>query len=502
MNFHGFKNAIITVCSLVFFIWYPGSPAAGAVKTSLKNYSIITHENQSVLCEPYTVKKDDWLYKIFRQKGEISEQDFPLFVSIFKKINPGINNIDTISPGTQILIPLKIVTKQAYTSDDSGMVAVPVVEFSHLPAGFDVTPYVSEHIIQPGDTVSGLLDSAFLQKGGGVTREGRLLFYRLNPDIKNIHMVHPDTRVMVPDPAILSQSWLSSYLAHGNLSAQKKAPAEDDSVKTVGMPRPAAVRKPENTVPNVSPYQIMQLKRYAALINGTLVHQGKIYFPAKNDDRMVRLYLSRTPLVEATETQEKILLIPENRSDRVMNKKMIQTIKSHWKHVKTEQIKAAIQKARQDTQKTAALDLIRDNIAQILSDTPFECTFDEKIPFVMNNVPMSAVFGRIKRPDRSDLLINFATIYGNGLARIENMGFDILSFSPNQSWKDQVRLLLSALGYTIWENPSFSHLKRLETLEGVYAELLPDRVFVSLYPLSSGASIFMEKEQIRYVHLK
>ncbi len=497
MDFHRFKKAIIAVCLPAVFIWYPGSPAVGGVKTSLKNYSIITHENQAVLCEPYTVKKDDWLYKIFRQKGEISEQDFPLFISIFKKINPGISNIDTISPGIQILIPLKMVNKQAYASDDTGMVAVPVVEFSHLPASFDVTSYVREHIIQPGDTVSDLLDKAFLQKGGGVTREGRMLFYRLNPNIKNIHMVHKGTRVMLPDPGILSQPWFSSYLTHGTL------PAHDNWEKKGVLPQDAAaVRAPENALPDVSPYQILQLKRYAALINGTLVHQGKMYFPTKNDDTIVQLDLSRTPLIETSDTGEKTLLIPGNRTGYILDKKMIQTIKSHWKQVKTEQIQAAIQKARQHPQETVPLDVIKSNILQILAGTPFDYTPEEKIRFLVNDISMSGVFGRIKRPDRSDLLINFAHIYGTGITRIQNMGFDILTFSPNQSWKEQIRLLLSALGYTIWENPSFSHQKMVETLEGLYAELLPDRIFVSQYPLTPGASMFLKTEQIRYIHLK
>ena len=497
MDFHGLKKAIIAVCLPAFIIWCPGSIAASGVKTSLKNYSIITHENQTVLCEPYTVKKDDWLYKIFRQKGEISEQDFPLFISIFKEINPGIRNIDTISPGIQIFIPLKMVNKQAYASDDTGMVAVPVVEFSHLPPSFDVTPYVREHTIQPGDTVSDLLDKAFLKKGGGVTREGRMLFYRLNPGIKNIHMVHQGTRVMIPYPAILSQPWFAAYLTNNNIAAQ------NDWEKKREMPRhTATVRAPENTLADVSPHQIQQLKRYAALINGTLAHQGKMYFPAKNDDTIVQLDLSRTPLIETGDTGEKTLLIPENKTGHVLDKKLIQTIKSHWKQVKTEKIQAAIQKARQHTQGPVPLDVIENNMAQILAGTPFNYTSAEKIPFLMNDISMSGVFGRVKRPDRSDLLINFANIYGAGITSIQNMGFDILSFSPDQSWKEQVRLLLSALGYAIWENPSFSHQKMVETLEGMYAELLPDRVFVSLYPLTPGASMFLKTEQIRYIHLK
>ncbi len=497
MDFHRFKKAIIAVCLPAVFIWYPGSPAASGVKTSLKNYAIITHENQAVLCEPYTVKKDDWLYKIFRQKGEISEQDFPLFISIFKKINPGISNIDTISPGIRILIPLKMVNRQAYASDDTGMVAVPVVEFSHLPASFDVTPYVSEHTIQPGDTVSDILDKPFLKKGGGVTREGRMLFYRLNPDIKNIHVVYQGTQVRIPKPAILSQPWFSSFLTHGKPLAN--ADRVQAVMQTQDIPQ---VHEPENTLADISAYQIQQLKRYAALIKGTLLHQGKMYFPAKNGKNEIWLNLSQTPLIETRDHGEKILLFPDNRTGYILDKKLVQTVRSHWKHAKTEQIQAAIQKARFRDQKQVSPALIRKNIPDILSGTPFTFFSEEKIQFFVNNISMSAVFGRIKPDAGPDILVNFGDIYGTGITSIQNMGFDILSFSPNQSWKDQVRLLLSALGYAIWENPSFSHQEKVETLEGLYAELLPDRVFVSLYPLPPSAGTFLQTEQIRYIHLK
>ena len=99
------------------------------IKTSYKHYSVITYQGREVLCEPYIVKKNDWLYKIFKQKGEISEQDFPFFISIFKQCNPHIQNVDIIATGTRILIPLKMSDKQDYTVDKHGKVKIPVVEF-------------------------------------------------------------------------------------------------------------------------------------------------------------------------------------------------------------------------------------------------------------------------------------------------------------------------------------------------------------------------------------
>lgn len=109
----------------------PSMAAEPSIKTSFKRYTIYTYKGEKVICEPYRVAKDDWLYKLFRQKGEISEKDFPLFITIFKVLNPGISNIDTIKTGQEIIIPLKTVL-QDYFRNRSGSVEVPVIEFDTL----------------------------------------------------------------------------------------------------------------------------------------------------------------------------------------------------------------------------------------------------------------------------------------------------------------------------------------------------------------------------------
>ncbi|WDP85082.1 MAG: hypothetical protein HUN05_07980 [Desulfobacter sp.] len=130
---------------------------ADGVKTHYKQYSIFTYENEDYLCEPYRVKKDDWLYKIFRQKGEISASDFPRFLTIFQKINPQLNNIDAIAPGIQILIPLKRVDKKAYVQKEDGMVEVPVLEFSLNLDEKNLAAFIHKRSVKKGDTVSTLL---------------------------------------------------------------------------------------------------------------------------------------------------------------------------------------------------------------------------------------------------------------------------------------------------------------------------------------------------------
>ena len=123
------------ICIAICTAWIcplPSPAMEQSIKTSFKRYAVYPYNDRKVLCEPYRVAKDDWLYKIFRQKGEISESDFPLFIAIFKTLNPGISNIDNINPGQEILIPLKTGFQEDFNETVPGVVDVPIIEFSSL----------------------------------------------------------------------------------------------------------------------------------------------------------------------------------------------------------------------------------------------------------------------------------------------------------------------------------------------------------------------------------
>ncbi|MCK5837398.1 MAG: hypothetical protein KAH09_09040, partial [Desulfobacula sp.] len=238
---------------------------AKGVKTSYKRYSIFKYRDKDILCESYIVKKDDWLYKIFRKKGEISEKDFPQFIIIFKKINPQISNVDAIEPGINILIPLKKIQKKDYAQSSSGEVDIPVVEFSEMSNDLDLKPFLQKHKIEKGETISDLIDKDFLNKGGAISKEGLKAFELANPDIKNINIIYEGKEIYLPDPSIKSQSWFNSFLSG-------KVPMAGIQIEKENI---QAVQN------KIEAHELAQLKKYSALIGRTLLNQGKIYFPGK-----------------------------------------------------------------------------------------------------------------------------------------------------------------------------------------------------------------------------
>jgi hypothetical protein len=397
------------------------APAKGEnvrqIKTSYKDYTVVTYQGRDVLCEPYVVRKNDWLYKIFKRKGELSETDFPFFISIFKQANPRIQNVDVIPAGTRILIPLKMTDRQDYTVDKDGKVKIPVVEFHHT------------------------------------------------------HRIYPDDRIKIPKPA--------------------KSGMSRQQLQIVPLPT------------KISSDQWKRLQTYADAIDGKLFHQGTLYFPGQNELKEVELDLSTTPLIE-TENPKTAILVLSDQSSLYMDEAARQTILSSWKHAEILSIDTLLHDPVRLKPESPALELHlpRKQIFQILEQAGFDYEPDEAIRFHVNRIPVSVRLDRIKIPNQPDLLLNFGTIFGQGTESIEQMGFNLLSFSSNQDWQEKVQHLLSALGYDVWDHPSFTHQGTVETLPGIYAEQSSNRLLVARTPVTPIIESFLETRQIKYVFLQ
>jgi len=124
-----------------------------------KNYVVRYDRGWNILCDPYVVKKNDWIFKLFRQKGELSHRDYPEFLRIFKRLNPHVHNIDRIRPGQHILIPLKKVTRDALPEQSSGVVTIPFIADSRMSQALEM--HSSPYRVQKGDSISILIAKQF-----------------------------------------------------------------------------------------------------------------------------------------------------------------------------------------------------------------------------------------------------------------------------------------------------------------------------------------------------
>ncbi|MEN8212433.1 MAG: hypothetical protein ABFR31_12005, partial [Thermodesulfobacteriota bacterium] len=453
------------------------------VKTSYKQYSIFKYNDEHVLCEPYVVSKDDWLYKILRKKGELSEQDFPHFIIIFKKINPEINNVDAIEPGIHIVIPLKKIKKEEYAQSSPGKVDIPVIEFSAIVEDLELKPFLQKHKVQKGETISELMDKDFLKTGGGLSKEGIQAFKLANPDIKNINIIYEGADIYLPDPSIKSHSWFKSVLSGKIPIAETKR----DKI--------AAVKR------RINDHELAQLKKYSALIGGTLLNQGKMYFPGRDGASQV-MDLSSSPVIESDDGSKILIISGDN-----VNAELLEYVQTYWKGIKTQLISETLDKIKSmDKNKNLKQYSItreyKKNIEQLLSQTDYDYIPDVKIPFTINNINLEARFGRVIRQDAADLLINFGNVYGAALKALEKREFTILSLAPKMATLEIAQQLFSSLGYTTWENPSFSDQGSVQTINGLYAAKNRDKLFISDEHLSMDSKKYLEKENIKILTTK
>ncbi|MCK5310659.1 MAG: hypothetical protein KAJ62_01025 [Desulfobacteraceae bacterium] len=464
---------------LFFFIIYTGVPEVTAsevgIKTSYKQYKVYEYKGEKILCEPYVVQKDDWLYKIFRRKGVISTENFPLFIDIFSNINPGVNNVDVIEQGASILIPLRKIKEDDYKEKEPGIVQIPVINYAEVPETFK--PYVISHKVNRGECVSRLIDKQFLHKDGSITQQGIKAFKLSNPGIKNIDLIYEDSSILLPDPKLLSKPWFQALFA-------KQA-------SSLGVHK-AKISKKRKAPSKINEYQSTQLEKYASLIGGTFSSSGNYYFPDQNNN-MSKIDLSITPMI-SLEDGQKILLIPED----AYNESLVNALKQRWENVKIQKISTAINdyKKKKSQSNKLPLEDFKFFIKNFLSIAGFRYTQDSNVKFEFNSIQLNAVVGRVKRIGKPDLLIDFGSIKGSAFDAMREQGNDLIVLKPEEGKIKATQKLLKRLEVAFIRNPSFLKDKKVLTVNGLYIAELEPEIFIAKEKLSKETIEFLKNKNL------
>ncbi|MGD9364300.1 MAG: LysM domain-containing protein [Desulfobacteraceae bacterium] len=292
------------IALLVFFL----GPATSVLGSSLvyKNYIVRYDRGWDILCEPYVVQKNDWVLKIFRQKGEIAHKDFRDFLGIFKRLNPHIKNIDMIRPGQSIDIPLRKLEHGTLPGQATGVVTIPFVTLT------EVTEVIKQHsnryTVRRGDTVSQLLARKYGRYGSKSYQEGIKLFKAANPQISNLDLIYAGQKLYLPDPTIREKEWYATmYDAQGNLrktvdQGSKAAAAQDRSAP---IPQTRIIRAQEPEPPKGA------LAEAAAFTGAQLKAKGTYFLPRQGNPDF-ELDLSKHPLMEF-DGGPKLVFTPGNK---------------------------------------------------------------------------------------------------------------------------------------------------------------------------------------------
>ncbi len=286
-----------------------------------KSYVIRYDRGWDILCEPYEVKPNDWVLKIFRQKGEIANQDFREFLEIFKRLNPHVKNIDRIRPGQVIDIPLKKIDPGTLPGQASGIVTIPFVTLSKSSA---LIHKHSEHYrVRRGDTVSKLIARRFGRFGTKSYKEGVKLFKAANPSIKNLNLIYAGQKIYLPDPSIRKQHWYASLYDEKGDIRSKLDPQTLAESAAAPLRELQQIQQEEKANSETEP-----LRQVAAAVEGKLYNRGTYYFPRQGQPDF-ELDLERYPVLDLNDGQ-KIIFTHENRIMEVETA----LLETYWPDVK------------------------------------------------------------------------------------------------------------------------------------------------------------------------
>ncbi|MEJ2658688.1 MAG: LysM peptidoglycan-binding domain-containing protein, partial [Desulfobacterales bacterium] len=282
-----------------------------------KSYIVRYDRGWNILCEPYIVKKDDWIFKLFRQKGEISHRDFPEFLGIFKRLNPHISDMDHIRPGQRIVIPLKKVDDDTFSESSSGVVTIPF--FSATDISEAKTKPSIDYRVKTGDCVSILISERYGKYGTESYRAGEQLFRKLNPQIENLNLIYAGQMIRLPEPEMkntsLSPSPDDGAAVHEktNLSGSTAVAGEKTS--------PASVLKVDEK-PSDS-----LLSNVASILDAKLFNRGSYYLPRRGQEDF-KLDLSQTPFIKLEDGTRIFFIMGADNQKPEMT-----ILKSFWKDV-------------------------------------------------------------------------------------------------------------------------------------------------------------------------
>jgi hypothetical protein len=316
------KGALFVWGALFFLLAAFGAGWHGHAAASsmlYKDYIIRYDRGWDILCEPYVVQKNDWVLKIFRQKGEIAHHDFRDFQGIFQRLNPHIKNVDMIRPGQTIDIPLRKLEHGTLPGQGSGVVTIPFVTLAKV---VDVVQQHSQtYQVQRGDTVSHLLARKYGRYGSKSYREGVKLFQAANTEVTDLNRIYAGQTIHLPDPAIRDEAWYASlYDDQGNLRQTLDR-------GTISPPGPLSSTQATAEAPERAP-QNSPLEQAAAVMGGQLASKGTYYLPRQGSNDF-ELDLSRHPMLEVPGQGKRVF----TRQPRVMEMETA-AFESTWPDIK------------------------------------------------------------------------------------------------------------------------------------------------------------------------
>ena len=149
-------------------------------------------EGREVVCETYTVKDGDYIWKLLRQRGLLKRPNLTELISLLKSMNKSLTNLDIIHPGQTISIPLNITPIRGATEKEK-LVQKSIMGISSLKdVDFD------NYVVQPGDSLTMVVYGKYKIQPEYLYDEYLNLVQKFNPTLKNLDIIYPNQVIKLP----------------------------------------------------------------------------------------------------------------------------------------------------------------------------------------------------------------------------------------------------------------------------------------------------------------
>lgn len=329
-----------------------------------KRFVVCQDRGRDILCDPYVVQKNDYVIKLFKQRGEIAHEDFPKFLDIFKRINSDVEDVNKIYPKQKVLIPLKILAPDAIKGQSTGTVTIPIINITNLPDSMIQNSSLYE--VQSGDTVSRLIVEQFGRLSRQEYEKVLELIKYMNPDLDDINLIRVGEKIRLPDSAMRDAGWYDVVFDQSGRIASKEpfeapepepSPAESEPDPGVAeetpepkpepepenQPPPPAEAAPADKAPESPPKEAEKApeppkqptpdglgpvyKKAARVLNARLMDEGDFFFP-RDGLPDYRVDLTQNPIMELPDGA-RLLFDPHERVDEAA----AAAIKTFWKNL-------------------------------------------------------------------------------------------------------------------------------------------------------------------------
>ncbi|NIO19199.1 MAG: LysM peptidoglycan-binding domain-containing protein, partial [Candidatus Aenigmarchaeota archaeon] len=162
------------------------------VKTAEMGKEIYEVDNRKVLTQAYIVKKGDCLWKILREKGLWRRGNISELLSVIKKLNGSLRNLDLIHPGEKIIIPLKITPLAPNLAQERSSLKKRTLLKGPTDLKFE------NYTVMPGDSLTKVVKARYKMPPEYLYNEYLDLVKDLNPSIKDLDAIYPGQIIRLP----------------------------------------------------------------------------------------------------------------------------------------------------------------------------------------------------------------------------------------------------------------------------------------------------------------